>query len=408
MKNKILKSLFLIIICCLPLYLVKVNTFGVPSNIFEILATLVIVLTFIYVRSFVFKKITSLPKIVLLALAFIVSGLLFSTFLNNDYRTGLGIIKGWFLIPMLFAFSLYAIIDSREDVEKIIKSIYFSIVFVGFIALIYKILGAATYDNRLTAFYSSPNYLAMYLAPGVFFGIYFLSNSFLKNNFSKTFFFYGATMLFILVPLYYTYSYGAWLALIASFTITTLALKKTCSKMHWVILFLIIGALVLFFSQISTQKFSAITHLSSRSSIASRLMIWKASTLLIKNNPLIGIGPGNFQAAYLAIQPEFEPYLEWAVPQPHNLLLAFWLQAGLLGLLGFSGLLFFVFNSLKDLFRHKKNAALATPLFGFFLYTILHGLIDTPYWKNDLAALFWLCFFLILAIKRLFKDSSYN
>jgi O-antigen ligase len=88
--------------------------------------------------------------------------------------------------------------------------------------------------------------------------------------------------------------------------------------------------------------------------------------------------------------------LEWAVPQPHNIFLAFWLQAGLLGFAGFLMLLFFIFNALFRILQDKKNATLAAPLLGFFLYVVLHGLIDTTFWKNDLAFLFWVCAFLVL------------
>ena len=28
--------------------------------------------------------------------------------------------------------------------------------------------------------------------------------------------------------------------------------------------------------------------------------------------------------------------------------------------------------------------------FAYLIYTIIHGLIDTPYFKNDLAIVFWL------------------
>jgi O-antigen ligase len=404
-KIENLKKLFLLTIACMPLYLVRIVVFGVPSNVFEILALLTIILTILLKKKLILKEFFLLPKIFFFSIALIIVGLLFSIFFNNDHRTGFGILKGWFLIPLLFSFSFYAVFDSAEDIKKIFGSIYFSTVLVGVTAIVYKILGVETYDHRLTGFYSSPNYLAMYLAPGIFFGIYFLTRSLLKNCFAKSTLFYSLTLLLIFVPFYYTYSYSAWLALIVSLAATTFALKPSKKMLLWTASFSILCALALFFSQANTQKFSAITNLSARSSFASRLMIWNASLLLIEKHPFVGIGPGNFQAAYLAVQPEFTPYLEWSVPQPHNILLAFWLQAGLLGLLGFLGLLFFIFNTLWKLFDNKKSAAFAAPLFGFFVYTALHGLFDTTYWKNDLAVLFWLCFFLILMIKRFSKTS---
>ncbi|MEK7124040.1 MAG: hypothetical protein AAB851_04070, partial [Patescibacteria group bacterium] len=98
---------------------------------------------------------------------------------------------------------------------------------------------------------------------------------------------------------------------------------------------------------------------------------------------------------YLGYQKYFPPYLEWAVPQPHNLFLAFWLQTGIAG---FCGLILIIFSFFKEktaalkqngggLFHHQNyNFWLAAAM----SVILIHGLIDTPYFKNDLSALFWL------------------
>ncbi|NTW26707.1 MAG: O-antigen ligase family protein [Candidatus Moranbacteria bacterium] len=296
--------------------------------------------------------------------------------------------------------------NSEKDVEKIYLSLYLSAAAVGIIAIIYKLFGIVTYDNRLTAFYLSPNYLAMYLSSGLFFGFYFSIKSFLQKNFSKTFFLHSAPPVVILIPIFYTFSYGAWLSIIVALAIVLWMLKPFRKNILLGILLLLFCGFLLFFSQVNTQKFTSFSQFSSRSSFASRMMIWNSSALLIKENPIFGIGPGNFQNSYLAVQKYFPPYLEWAVPQPHNIFLAFWLQAGLLGFVGFLMLLFFIFKTLWQLLSNKKSAVLAAPLLGFFLYTILHGLIDTTYWKNDLAFLFWICLFIMLSIKEFSNEQK--
>jgi O-antigen ligase len=117
-------------------------------------------------------------------------------------------------------------------------------------------------------------------------------------------------------------------------------------------------------------------------------MIWKTSEKLIQDNYLWGIGPGNFQNKYLEYQKFYPPYLEWAVPHPHNIFLAFWLYSGIIGFAGFLILLGFFF---REFFAEQKSALKFMAL-GIMLVILIHGLFDTTYFKNDLAVFFWLAY----------------
>ena len=396
------ENFFCLIIFCLPLYLYRINIFGFPTNIFEILAMFAILFFFIEKRRSSIKKFKTLPKFVIIAISLILIGVSMSIIFNNAYATGFAILKSWFLIPILFSYLLFNILDSESTLEKVFRSIYFSAVFIGIISIVYKITGIVTYDNRLEAFYLSPNYLSMYLSPGIFFGFYFLVKSFQNKPYSYKFFMHIILLSLVFIPLYYTYSYGAWLAVCLSFLVL-IALIANKKRLLIIGLFSVVAVTVFIF-QINNQKFSNL--FSERSSFASRMMIWNASVLMIKQHPFLGVGPGNFQANYLLLQKFFPPYLEWAVPQPHNIFLAFWIQTGIVGLTGFLLLLFFVFRLLLTILKNKKGAALATPILGFFIYTVLHGFIDTPYWKNDLSFLFWICIFLALSIYNISKSEG--
>jgi O-antigen ligase len=389
-------NLFLLTIFSMPLYLVRMNIFGLPLNVFELLAILAIVFSFFKERKKLPEIFFGLPKLLLISMALVLFGVLLSILFNDNYRAGMGIFKSWFLIPILFSFLLYVVLSSKENIEKVFLSIYLSIAAVGFIGIVYKILGIVTYDGRLEAFYSSPNYLAIYLSSGVFFGFYFLVKSFFEKAYSKKIFAHLFLVLIVLAALYFTYSYGAWLAVFLALFCTILVVAPQ-KKFLFSGLFFIVAATAFIF-QFNTSKFSELVNFSQRSSFASRIMIWDASLLMIKQNPVFGIGPSNFQNYYLALQKYFPPYLDWAVPQPHNVFLAFWLQTGFLGLIGFLLLLFFVFKTLFKIVKNKKDAFLAAPLLGFFLYTVLHGLIDTTYWKNDFSFLFWINVFLLIYI----------
>lgn len=396
-------NLFLLTTLCLPLYLVRLNIFGLPTNIFELLVMTTIVTAGIKNKNALLAAFLRLPKLLIMSLFFIFSGLLFSLLSNDAYKIGLGVFKGWFLIPFLFSFVLYVSLKKESFLEKIYLCLYFSALMVGLISLGYKLLGIVTYDNRLQAFYPSPNYLAMFLAPGIFFGVYFLIKYALQKK-TSYFLFSAFSLIFLMIALYLTYSYGAWISVSGSILIMSLAIASNKKIAALAIALAMLFSFLIF--QTNAEKFSGI--FSERSSLASRLTIWKSSSMMLKESPVLGIGPGNFQNKYLEFQKYFPPYLEWAVPQPHNLFLAFWLQSGLLGLMGFLSLLFFIFKKIFEVIKNKKDALLVAPLLGFFIYTILHGLIDTPYWKNDLSFLFWVCIFLTFSAYNTYKQNLKN
>jgi O-antigen ligase len=255
-----------------------------------------------------------------------------------------------------------------------------------------------TYDGRLKAFYLSPNHLAMYLAPAFLMALAFWFE--IKKFWQKIFLFLASC--FLLFILYFTYSYGAWLGLLAALIFVAIFLwqRELWDKRKLFLIFclLFIVFLLIAASQLDSAKLNNLL-ISDHSSWQSRLMVWRSAGEILKDHWVLGIGPGLFQQYYLEYQKYFPvPYLEWAVPQPHNLFLAFWLQAGLLGLIGFLWLVIIFFQQTIDFLKSFKGADKKQPLVIFLaavlIYILVHGLIDTTFWKNDLALIFWVIVFL--------------
>ncbi|PJA87017.1 MAG: hypothetical protein CO141_01705 [Candidatus Moranbacteria bacterium CG_4_9_14_3_um_filter_42_9] len=394
-----LENLAYLTVAGLPLYLVKVSFFGFLSNVLEILEALVL---FIWLLDKKYPKpraseLMKTHKKYLFSIGLIIFGLIISTWLNGNYRVGLGIIKGWFVLPALFTGAVLSIFD-RDKALNIFKVFFASALAVSLAALGCFFSGQLTYDGRLTGPFNSPNYLAMYLSPALITGLMLARSQRVKvknknYNFGKL---YYAGCVIIMASLYLTYSYAAWSAVIISLIIAeTITNRRNIlkSKVFWGGIFLTV---LLFFSQWNSGKLQDAYTFAERSSLSSRLMIWKTGGKLAKDNLLWGIGPGNFQAKYLEYQKFYPPYLEWAVPHPHNLYLAFLLQAGLPGLAGF---ILFLFFWLADVWRMERSA-LRTIVLATMFYILIHGLVDTTYFKNDLAIIFWLNF-LILSQKKL-------
>lgn len=446
-----------------PLYLVRLNVFGVPSTALELgIYTLFIVwlaknrCIFIYahtpsnspykgddkketppllgeVRRGIIQQSINLikkEKILFLGILLLMSGVVISTIFSSDLKASAGILKGWFFDPFLFFIILVSEIKTLKQRENILKAFYVSGVLAATVSLLYLFFpesNGVSYDGRLHGFYLSPNYLAMYLSPALIIGIWLIYRTFsidlLKEKIAGARFFLSAVCLFALATaIYFTFSYAAWIAIIASvILLICLMAPPKKRKILFAVSFLIL--FVLFFSQDGTDKFENLKKMSYRSSYNSRLMIWNSAWEIGKDNWLVGIGPGNFQKYYLDYQKRFaEPYLEWAVPEPHNIFLAFWLETGIAGLLGFLIILAWFFKKsarllgLTQSFQGlplgiiqgeslerglcKENFLLAVVLFSLMIYALTHGLLDTTYWKNDLAIIFWLNLALLVSIKR--------
>ncbi|HBI17301.1 MAG TPA: hypothetical protein DDY52_04125 [Candidatus Moranbacteria bacterium] len=396
-KNLIYLTLFFT-----PAYMVRFSVFKIPLNLLDILILLTITI-WIYENNLqLLEKIKlSLKKSspILPSIFLILLGLFVASFLNENWLKELGIIKSWFILPILFGFITSNETKKLSDFKKILNTLFYSSLFISLVGIFYLAFNQLTYDGRLEAFYLSPNFLAMIIAPGFLIGCW----KFIANKERGSYILISLTLIAII--LFFTHSYATWLSVFASiFVILFFTQKKY-------LLALIIILLLLFSLEYNSDKFKNLSHYTESSSLKSRLVIWQVSQKIISDNWLWGIGPGNFQEEYLNYQKYFPPYPEWAVPQPHNLFLAFWLQTGLLGFIGFLYLiLIWLTKTIKTLISSKdfyqKNILLI--LITIIFSTLVHGLIDTPYWKNDLALIFWSIIFTSLSVtqKTISEDNS--
>ena len=276
-----------------------------------------------------------------------------------------------------------------------------TVVSCAILALFYFLGNELTYDGRLQGIFNSPNFLAMYIAPAIIIGLWqLLSNTHTERS---KIWFYRFISAFLIFILYLTTSYGAFLGIILAaffiFFLQTPNLLKSDSHRLGVVAVI----LLLFAFQWPTDKFQKLLSFSPESSITQRIYIWKASASILKDNFLLGIGPGMFQEYYqfYALKNSTNG-MDLSVPYPHNIFLAFFIQNGLIGGIGFLLLLFWYVKSVFEIFKseQKKYAV----LFGAFLvYFLVHGMTDTLYWKNDLSLLFFVFLSAVFIVRNEFK-----
>jgi membrane-bound ClpP family serine protease len=108
---KIIKSenfIYLSIIAS-PLYLLRFEFFGIPTNLLEIIILITFLVWLLEKNCFKFNYTKILFLIILLFL-----GLISSAILKENHTTSFGIIKGWFVFPILFGFIVYNKINSLK------------------------------------------------------------------------------------------------------------------------------------------------------------------------------------------------------------------------------------------------------------------------------------------------------
>lgn len=391
-RNNLPFIILLGVLLTLPFAHVKNMIFDTPFYGAEIVLIIFFILKFLSQFFVVEKKKKFLPdRLFLFGATLFLLGALVAFFMNPFSTRGLGMLKSWFFFPWLFGLFIFLEAQQHERRELFLKVWGVVMGATALASLMLFFTGAVTYDHRLLGAYDSPNFLAIFIAPAGLLFLHFLFSETKKSFFEKIFLFSGGSVVFITVLL--THSYGTWLALFCSASLFLFGLSRLSGKRKRFLIPLLVFLVILFgvFSfERGSEKWQALSSLEERSSLASRMMIWQAASRIASDHPLFGIGVGRFQIEYLSYQAFFPPYLEWAVPEPHNIILAVLLSTGLMGLFGFLLMLGRFLILARRVFvrgeeEKKREALLFASLLTLFL---VYGLTDTPYFANDLSYTF--------------------
>ena len=135
-----------------------------------------------------------------------------------------------------------------------------------------------------------------------------------------------------------------------------------------------------------------------------RINIWQGAISLLKTSPVIGVGLSGYQTLIPDFQARYyHPDTNELIsvethPYPHNLFLSLWSEIGLLGWLLFIFIIIMFWHNAWQCI--KKQEIYALSVMGAMLVVLVHGLVDTPYFKNDLAVLFWFLIALVIFLKQ--------
>lgn len=407
-----LRFFLILLYAALPVYLIKTEVLGIPTTALEIatyaIAGLTVILFFVK-PEFKTEILQYLNGLWTKERAFCVSVLVFlgamllATFVTVDLRRSLGVFKGWFFDPGLAALLVYLLTKGIQDLKKFVLGLNIGTAALSFYGLWEfftppQILqNAADYNSylvRVNSIFQSANYHAFLVAPVIALTIGVLVWNW--PTLSRVFKIIAVgSLIFNVWSLFLTYSYGAYfgLGLAILFLVINFIPRIHQNKilLSGTVFIFIVVAVAIIFNVVSSAKFQRdFTNLSGDSSLRGRIEVWKTSQEIIKNNFWMGLGLGNFDEGYLKYvnQAIDTKPLEDVVIHAHNIFLNFWNESGIIGLLAFLLLLFQIFKLLRGAKLADRGLALGAS--AGLIQILGHGLIDTPYFKNDASYLFWL------------------
>jgi O-antigen ligase len=372
--KKLLQFLVFLTILSLPFYIFRFKIGPIPSTLLEIL----VYLTFLIALVGGFLKNIRSRGAVFFGGLFVLVGSI-GVLVDPDKMRALGLWKAYFLDGYLFFLVILSL--ERDALKKIAGFLFGCGTLTAVIALIAFLMGLKTNDGRLLDLDRlSPNYLAMFLSPVLVIGLIKIKEKIVAK---QSFWGWGAGCLIILFTLYLTGSRGAIIAVGAGLLVllySFLANSKYKKISGWITLILAVVFLAgtaWFFRPDFTD------HARKATSSNIRYYIWLTSFEMVQKNPVWGVGLSNYQDYFKNLTKDRVNYPEYIAPEAltaHNLYLQLYLTIGVIGLVVFLILI------ISSYFWQIKDLAASAALIAILAY----GLVDTPFFRNDLAALFWL------------------
>ncbi len=172
---------------------------------------------------------------------------------------------------------------------------------------------------------------------------------------------------------------GAWLAFIGSIVTYLVVWTRNRKKLlGWIAGFVLVLALVAGMLNLAPSERNARFIARDLTSAGERFKIWESTLNMIKDYPLLGIGPGNYAGQYERVYILPTAQERRSQPHAHNNILSIASEMGLVGLAAFIGLFYYIIRHFGLGFRHSSPQG-KTRIIAALLATLglqLHGLSD--------------------------------
>ncbi len=307
-----------------------------------------------------------------------------SVMIAPDTLSALGILKAYIVEPILLGMILANTFD-RDDYRRALNALIASGAVIGLLAILQVIFhigipDAWAIENRATSIFPYPNAVGLLLAPLVSAGVVMVSEtwsryrtspspSLVRRGIAVT----GALVL-MLGGIVAAETEAALVAIPAALFVV--ALMSTVSKKMKVMVagVSILGAIVI---GIAVPSIVNKISLYDSSGLVRRTQ-WSETFRMLADRPFLGTGLNGYPAA---LAPYHDATFYEIFQYPHNIFLNVWSELGIFGL---SCLLALMVALAEKTWRHRDDP-FSLACFVALLTMSIHGLVDVPFFKNDLA-----------------------
>lgn len=371
------------IVAALPLYQMRGEILSLPTTFLELLfGAMMLGLLSRWVIKGAPKPIEKLQRTPYdIWIGIFVFGSFLAALLNADIREGLGLWRAFILEPVIFFYAATVVFRERDPKPLLAGALGGIVVLAAWTFGLVLDGRAVSYDNRLLGPYQTANYFALLLVP-----LIVLANFWPRKDWIE-----GRVILvgLGLVMLFASDSRGGFLALAAAVAV---ALPFFGRRVRM----LTLTGLVIAGVAVAVLSGPALLEHSENQVVSARPVVWREAGNIIAADPVFGIGPGQFQDQFRANVSGNQDDLLYIAPQAHNahnVWLVAWTEWGLLTVIALAGILVTAVITIRR--RLSTWMIIPTTMLAAIL---VHGLVDTSIFKNDLAPLFWLVMAMTVAL----------
>jgi len=311
----------------------------------------------------------------------------------------LGLFRAYFIEPIAYAAVLIHVVTTPRRAFAVLGGLAVAGVVVGLpnAVVVLQALRAHAYDVTQTppvVIYTTANALALFLGP-----LIAIAASLLLYVPDRMVRLLSAVFLLIAGPaMLLTFSRGGFLAMAA----VAVGLALSHRRRLWLLAgTAAVAAVLVLIPPIYTRVSVEFQNVGGTTFFgrAGRLALWSATLQMLSHFPVFGAGLSGFAD-------RIGPYWNADHPErfidPHNIVLNFWVETGVLGVIAMAWLLVMGFRwswhgwrASQDLWRAISLGALLA-----LVAVVVHGLVDVPYFKNDLSVEFWIVLALVECARR--------
>ncbi len=356
----------------LPTYLLRFSVGPVPSTVLEVV---VLVLFGIWIARRGGRGMPSPYGPWRAAILLLLAAACFAASYAPDVFAALGVLKAYFFEPLLVGAMLLSTFTERRDWERAGAALVASGVVIAIVAIVQHFTGVgipAPWDveGRATSVFDFPNAVGLFLAPiiaGVCVALTATKTRRTRNVLALS-------ALLMLGGIVASATEAAFVAIPAALLLAMLFSKAKRSTKTWTIAIALVLGISAFTMSTTVREKLLLRDVSGQ----ARVAMWHETVAMLRDNPILGAGLSGFPTV---IAPYHDATFYEIFQYPHNVVLNVWVELGLLGLIA---VLFIAVLIVRSTWQHRDDPY-ALAVFAALVTMAIHGLVDVPFFKNDLA-----------------------